>query len=45
MSSGRKERTKVNVKIFLLIFKQVLFKKEKKKQTKKNPAINEVSVT
>ena len=46
MSSGRKERTKVNVKIFLLIFKQVLFKKKKKnKQTKKNPAINEVSVT
>jgi len=39
MSSGRKERTKVNVKISLLIFKQVLFKKKKK------PAINEVSET
>ena len=41
MSSGRKERTKVNVKISLLIFKQVLFKKKKKKK----PAINEVSET
>lgn len=38
MSSGRKERTKGNVKISLLIFKQVLFKKKK-------TAINEVSET
>ena len=41
MSSGRKERTKVNAKISLTYFQIGSLQKKKKK----NPAINEVSET
>ena len=40
MSSGRKERTKVNAKISLTYFQTGSLQKKKK-----NPAINEVSET